>query len=95
MPGPYLNAYAAEMGWREDKRRESNGELYLAQAKAALGHPIFRQWKGYWQGSAQPDSILGPASGDGVHGIFHAPSGGPLRLRGAPLSRFRELQVSP
>ena len=47
--GPYLNAYASEMAWREDNRRRSNGELYLAMAEAALSHPVSRQWKGYWQ----------------------------------------------
>jgi transposase-like protein len=50
--GPYLNAYAAEMGWREDHRRVSNGQQYLAVASAALTHPVSRQWKGYWQRSA-------------------------------------------
>jgi transposase-like protein len=47
--GRYLQAYANEMSWREDNRRVSNGELYLLTAKAALGHPVSRQWKGYWQ----------------------------------------------
>jgi transposase-like protein len=47
--GPYLAAYAAEMDWREDNRRISNGEQYLAMADAALKHPVSRQWKGYWQ----------------------------------------------
>ena len=47
--GSYLNAYAAEMGWRETNRRKSNGEQYLAMADAALSHPVSRQWKGYWQ----------------------------------------------
>lgn len=47
--GPYLNAYASEMAWRENNRRTSNGELYLAIADAALKHPVSRQWKGYWQ----------------------------------------------
>lgn len=47
--GPYLAAYAAEMDWREDNRRISNGEQYLAMANAALKHPVSRQWKGYWQ----------------------------------------------
>lgn len=47
--GPYLNAYASEMTWREDNRRKSNGEQYLAMAGAALTYPISRQWKGYWQ----------------------------------------------
>lgn len=47
--GPYLSAYAAEMAWREDNRRVSNGEQYLAAASASLAHPVSRQWKGYWQ----------------------------------------------
>lgn len=47
--GPYLNAYASEMTWREDNRRKSNGEQYLAMAGAALTRPVSRQWKGYWQ----------------------------------------------
>ena len=47
--GPYLAAYAAEMDWREDARRESNGAQYLTVVKAAAMHPISRQWKGYWQ----------------------------------------------
>lgn len=47
--GPYLAGYAAEMAWREDNRRVSNGEQYLAATSAALAHPVSRQWKGYWQ----------------------------------------------
>ena len=47
--GPYLAAYAAEMAWREDNRRTSNGAQYLAVVNAALAHPVSRQWKGYWQ----------------------------------------------
>jgi len=50
--GPYLNAYAAEMAWREDRRRVSNGEQFLAATAAALSHPVSRQWKGYWQRAA-------------------------------------------
>jgi transposase-like protein len=45
----HLAAYAAEMAWREDNRRVSNGEQYLMVASAALTHPVSRQWKGYWQ----------------------------------------------
>ncbi|MFN0262409.1 IS1595 family transposase [Tepidamorphus sp. 3E244] len=48
----YLAAYANEMAWREDNRRVSNGEQYLMAARAALTHPISRQWKGYWQRKA-------------------------------------------
>jgi transposase-like protein len=47
--GRYLHLYAGEMGWREDYRRVSNGEQFLAATGAALGHPVSRQWKGYWQ----------------------------------------------
>jgi len=50
--GPYLNAYASEMAWREDRRRVSNGEQFLAATAAALSHPVSRQWKGYWQRAA-------------------------------------------
>jgi ribosomal protein L37AE/L43A len=49
--GPYLNAYADEMAWREDHRKISNGVQYLIAADAALKHPVSAQWKGYWQRS--------------------------------------------
>lgn len=47
--GRYLGSYAAEMDWREDNRRVSNGAQYGLVASAALAHPVSRQWKGYWQ----------------------------------------------
>jgi hypothetical protein len=47
--GPYLNAYADEMAWREDHRRASNGAQYVSLVSAAARHPVSRQWKGYWQ----------------------------------------------
>lgn len=47
--GPYLNAYAAEMAWREDNSRVSNGAQFLMVTANALAHPVSRQWKGYWQ----------------------------------------------
>ena len=50
--GKYLIAYAVEMAWREDNRRQSNGALHMAATGAALGHPVSRIWKGYWQRSA-------------------------------------------
>jgi transposase-like protein len=49
--GPYLNAYANEMAWREDNRRISNGLQYLAMTNAALKHPVSERWCGYWQRS--------------------------------------------
>jgi transposase-like protein len=51
--GPYLSAYAAEMAWREDNRRISNGLQYLAMTNAALRHPVSEQWSGYWQRSVK------------------------------------------
>lgn len=47
--GPYLNAYANEMAWREDQRRQSNGTQFTMMVAAAMDHPVSRQWKGYWQ----------------------------------------------
>lgn len=46
--GRYLHAYAAEMAWREDNRRVSNGGQYLALTRASLAHPVSRM-AGYWQ----------------------------------------------
>lgn len=45
----YLAAYAGEMAWREDHRRESNGTQFIGIAKLAAQSPVSRQWKGYWQ----------------------------------------------
>lgn len=47
--GRYLGAYAREMAWREDTRRQPNGTLHEMMIGAALAHPISRAWKGYWQ----------------------------------------------
>lgn len=47
--GKYLLAYAREMAWREDNRRQANGSLHQMAAGAALGHPVSRIWAGYWQ----------------------------------------------
>jgi transposase-like protein len=49
--GPYLAAYAAEMDWREDNRRISNGEQYGLVVRATMAHPPSKTWKGYWQRS--------------------------------------------
>ena len=53
--GRYLQSYAREAAWREDYRRVPNGTLYLIAAGAALGHPVSRAWKGYWQRAQQLD----------------------------------------
>jgi hypothetical protein len=50
--GQYLNQYANEMAWREDRRRESNGLHFRRVTSAALRHPKSEIWRGYWQRSA-------------------------------------------
>lgn len=50
--GDYLSAYAAEMAWREDNRRISNGAQFAKVVAAAMAAPVSRQWKGYWQRQA-------------------------------------------
>jgi hypothetical protein len=47
--GKYLLAYAREMAWREDSRRQPNGSLHEMATGAALGYPLSRVWGGYWQ----------------------------------------------
>lgn len=47
--GSYLNAYAAEMAWREDCRREANGTQYAMVMGAVAAAAKSSQWCGYWQ----------------------------------------------
>lgn len=47
--GQYLDRYASEMSWREDRRRVSNGEQYAEIVSLALRNPVSREWAGYWQ----------------------------------------------
>lgn len=47
--GKYLQAYATEMAWREDHRRQSNGAQFHRVACAALTLPKSKAWRGYWQ----------------------------------------------
>jgi transposase-like protein len=49
--GPYLNAYAGEMAWREDNRRVANGDQAAMVTRAAMVSPVSRKWAGYWQRS--------------------------------------------
>jgi transposase-like protein len=50
--GPYLNAYAGEMAWREDNRRVANGTQAAMVAGAAMASNVSRCWAGYWQRAA-------------------------------------------
>ena len=47
--GDYLDAYAAEMAWREDCRRESNGHQYAMAMAAVAVAPKSSRWCGYCQ----------------------------------------------
>ncbi|TPG15634.1 IS1595 family transposase [Sphingomonas oligophenolica] len=50
--GPYLNAYAGEMAWREDNRRQPNGTQAAMVTRAAMVSLVSRKWAGYWQRAA-------------------------------------------
>lgn len=45
----YLAQYAHEAAWKEDHRRESNGQLADRAIRLAMAHPVSRNWAGYWQ----------------------------------------------
>jgi len=47
--GHYLGAYAAEMAWREDTRREANGTQFTMAVAATVAAPVSSRWRGYWQ----------------------------------------------
>jgi transposase-like protein len=50
--GGYLQAYAAEMAWREDSCRVANGSQFAMLIGAAATAPKSEQWCGYWQRKA-------------------------------------------
>jgi transposase-like protein len=50
--GPYLNAYASEMAWREDHRRVANGNQAALVVRSVMASRQSRQWAGYWQRAA-------------------------------------------
>ena len=56
----YLHQYANQAAWLEDNRRKSNGVLAYGLVQNAMGCPVSRAWKGYWQKAAR----LLPASYD-------------------------------
>lgn len=50
--GRHLGAYATHAAWLEDHRHQSNGALANRLIAGALGSPVSRTWKGYWQRAA-------------------------------------------
>lgn len=49
----YLHLYAAHASWMEDHRREPNGSIAELVVERTMHSPVSRDWKAYWQGSAQ------------------------------------------
>jgi hypothetical protein len=47
--GPYLLRYAQEASWREDNRRESNGDQVQRVSMLAMHHKPSVDFCGYWQ----------------------------------------------
>ena len=47
--GPYLSAYATELAWRENMRRQANGIQFAMLVTAAAASPKSPAWAGYWQ----------------------------------------------
>lgn len=45
----YLHQYANQAAWLEDNRRTDNGTLARIVVSNAMGSPVSRIWKGYWQ----------------------------------------------
>ena len=48
----YLHQSANQAAWLEDNRRKSNGTLAYGLVQNAMGCPVSRAWKGYWQRAA-------------------------------------------
>lgn len=47
--GQHLAAYATELAWREDMRRQSNGNQFAMLVSAVAIAPKSSTWCGYWQ----------------------------------------------
>ncbi len=54
----YLANYANEAAYREDTRRQSNGEIFHDILRKCLGTRAHRDWCGYWQGNKRQDERL-------------------------------------
>lgn len=48
----YLHQYANHAAWLEDNRRKDNGAMAFGLVQNAMGSPVSRAWKGYWQRAA-------------------------------------------
>jgi len=58
MTAVWLDLYAGEFTWRENAKVTPSRECLDRLLTQALGHPISRMLKGYWQTWELPDSVL-------------------------------------
>lgn len=54
----YLADIAMEMAWREDVRRQTEGQKIDGLLKAAFAHGLSKWWRGYWQGHHRKGELL-------------------------------------
>lgn len=54
----YLANYANEAAYREDTRRQSNGEIFLDISKKCARTRTHHDWCGYWQGNKRNEERL-------------------------------------
>ena len=54
----YLDRYAAELAWREDRRRTDFRTQARRVLAAALAHPVSRNMAGYWQSENKAERAL-------------------------------------
>ena len=54
----HLHAYAIEAAFREDRRRWSNGNIFLDIVTACAQTKVSRNWCGYWQGVHRTEERL-------------------------------------
>jgi hypothetical protein len=54
----HLHAYATEAAFREDRRRWSNGNIFLDIVTACARTKVSRNWCGYWQGNHRTEGRL-------------------------------------
>jgi transposase-like protein len=58
MMARYMIDYATEMAWREDHRRETEGQRLGDLLRRSLSVGLSRWWRGYWQGFMRSDEML-------------------------------------
>jgi len=54
----YLNRYANEAAYREDTRRNSNGDIFRDVMTRCAGSHVSRDFAGYWQGNKKQGETL-------------------------------------